>query len=140
MSTHRFCVPEPFVPPPPLFFLFLFLIVFIFLFSDTPINTIRSSHDECKHDYSYECQYQCLPSLCVVFARQVDIPFESFVAVKRNYVDFGAPRVNEGPAGGKMLSLGIILSRFSFNEVPGTLCLYSAGKNHTLLDVGSVYW
>lgn len=48
---------------------------------------------------------------------QVDLPFESFVAVKRNYVDFAAPRVNEGPACGKMLSLGIILSRFSFNEV-----------------------
>ena len=37
--------------------------------------------------------------------------------MKRNYVDFNAPRVNEGPAGGKMLSLGLVLSRFGFNEV-----------------------
>lgn len=37
--------------------------------------------------------------------------------MKRNYVDFSAPRVNEGPAGGKMLSLGLVLSRFGFNEV-----------------------
>lgn len=47
----------------------------------------------------------------------MDLPFESFVAVKRNYVDFSAPRVHEGPAGGKMLSLGLVLSRFGFNEV-----------------------
>lgn len=48
----------------------------------------------------------------------MDLPFESFVAVKRNEVDFSAPRVNEGPGGGgQVLSLGIILSRFSFDEV-----------------------
>lgn len=76
----------------------------------------------------------------------MDLPFESFVAVKRNYVDYSAPRVNEGPAGGKMLSLGIVLSRFAFNEVRldvGCFVLFSSrdgGKKGWVLYGIALLW
>ncbi|CAM9709771.1 unnamed protein product [Scytosiphon promiscuus] len=69
-------------------------------------------------DNTAERQYQAAFDTVKGQWIEVDLPFESFVAVKRNYVDYKAPRVNEGPAGGKMLSLGLVLSRFGFNEYP----------------------
>ncbi|CAM9201011.1 unnamed protein product, partial [Sphacelaria rigidula] len=69
-----------------------------------------------EFDNTPERQYQAAFDTVKGQWIEVDLPFESFVAVKRNYVDYSAPRVNEGPAGGKMLSLGIVLSRFAFNE------------------------
>ncbi|CAB1101195.1 unnamed protein product [Ectocarpus sp. CCAP 1310/34] len=78
-----------------------------------------------KLDNTAERQYQAPFDTVKGEWIEVDLPFESFVAVKRNYVDFNAPRVNEGPAGGKMLSLGLVLSRFGFNEYPNPK--YTAG-------------
>ncbi|CAM9927282.1 unnamed protein product [Pylaiella littoralis] len=90
-----------------------------------------------EFDNTPERQYQAAFDTVKGEWIEVDLPFESFVAVKRNYVDFNAPRVNEGPAGGKMLSLGIVLSRFGFNEYPNPK--YTAGAFQLDLKEISLY-
>ncbi|CAM9483775.1 unnamed protein product [Phaeothamnion confervicola] len=54
--------------------------------------------------------------------QEVRLPFEDFVAVRRNDVVYSAPPVNGGPSGGSMASLGLVYSRFEFNEMPNPRC------------------
>ncbi|CAM9200473.1 unnamed protein product [Choristocarpus tenellus] len=71
-----------------------------------------------------EMQYQAAFDTVPGVWAEVDLPFESFVAVKRNDVDYGAPRLG-GSDGGEMQSFGLVLSRFLFNELPNPK--YKAG-------------
>lgn len=69
-----------------------------------------------------ECQYQA--SFDTISNQWIDvyIPFESFIAVRRNTVDYNAPPVNKVSLEGTMISLGFVFSRFSFNEQPNPKC------------------
>ena len=52
----------------------------------------------------------------------VHIPFDAFIAVRRNDVNYFAPKVNRVSPHGKMVSLGLVFSRFEFNERPNPRC------------------
>jgi hypothetical protein len=52
----------------------------------------------------------------------VDLPFEKFVQVRRNDVNYDAPPVAQGPSKGAMSSIGIVFSRFEFNEMANPKC------------------
>lgn len=69
-----------------------------------------------------EYQYQASFDTTADQWTSVDLPFENFVAVRRNDVLYKAPPVNKGKAGTRMSSLGLVLSRFEYNEWPNPKC------------------
>jgi Complex I intermediate-associated protein 30 (CIA30) len=50
------------------------------------------------NEYQYQTSFDTVAGQWIT----VDLPFEAFVAVRRNDVIFSAPKVNAGPAGTAM--------------------------------------
>lgn len=83
-----------------------------------------------RSEFQYQAVFDTIPQRWMT----VHLPFESFVSVRRNDVDYSAPQVNKGIAGGRMISLGLVFSRFDFNELPNPRCSPGAFQ----LDVASI--
>eukprot|EP01038_Epipyxis_sp_PR26KG_P004040 gene4040-5781_t len=78
----------------------------------------------------YQSPFETTPNVWT----RVNLPLESFVPVKLNTVRYGAANLGEAIGGVDISSLGLIFSRFDFNEASNPK--YSAGKFQ--LDVKSI--
>lgn len=78
-------------------------------------DSAESNRNEFQYQASFDTTAGCWTT--------VHLPFDSFVSVKRNNVDYSSPEVNKvTAASGRMASLGLVLSRFEFNERPNPRC------------------
>jgi len=66
-----------------------------------------------RNEFQYQASFDTVKGQWI----DVHLPFEAFTAVRRNDVAFGAVKVNKGPAGTKMSSIGFVFSRFEYDEV-----------------------
>mmetsp|Transcript_15982 Transcript_15982/g.26913 ORF Transcript_15982/g.26913 Transcript_15982/m.26913 type:complete len:680 (+) Transcript_15982:106-2145(+) len=78
-----------------------------------------------KNEYQYQASFDTVDGQWM----DVFMPFDSFVAVKRNQVDYRAPPVNKASPNGRMLCVGLMRSKYAYNEMEsvnfaaGSFCL-----------------
>ncbi|KAG5179544.1 NADH:ubiquinone oxidoreductase complex I [Tribonema minus] len=70
------------------------------------------------NEYQYQASFDTVDGAWVT----AELPFSAFTAVRRNDVIYAAPPVDKGPSGTKMSSIGIVLSRFEYNEYANYKC------------------
>lgn len=86
-----------------------------------------------SEDYLYQASFSTIKDQW----SEILLPFDTFVAVRRNEVNYFAPKANKAAAQGRMSSVGFVFSRFEFNGRPNPKC--TPGRFQLDVEEISVY-